>query len=172
MTQREAVKVIGDVIANQLGLISEGDDSQIMLTNERFKIPVKNGLYIALSYIGGKAIGNNHYADGSGEGMVEVSQVVMLYEIQVDIMSFNSEARTRKEEVFMALRSFYAEQQMEINTMQIARMPRGFQDISGIEETKYLNRYATTIAVTALLTKEQAVEYYDEFPTPEVHLNE
>ena len=173
MSQREAIKVIGDVLASELGLRSSGPDSQIMLTNERFDIPVNNDIYIALGYIDGKAIGNNNYAVPTDAGMNEIQQVTMLYHIQIDMMSFGPDARTRKEEIFQALRSLAAQTAMETWNMQIARMPGVFVDASSLEATKMLNRYTITIAVTALLTKTKAVqEYYDQFPTPEVIANE
>ena len=163
MTQREAVKVIGDILADQLGLRTTGPSAQIMLTNERFDIPPTNDLYIALSYVDGKPIGNNNYFDGNT--VVETQQVVMLYHIQIDIMSFDASARIRKEEVYLALRSLFSQSQMEINNMQVARMPAAFVDASSLEATKMLNRYTMTIAVTALVTKTVGdTTNYDQFP--------
>ena len=160
---REAVKVIGDILAQQMQLRTLGPTAQIMLTNERFDIPPTNDLYIALSYVDGKPIGNNNYFDGNT--VVETQQVVMLYHIQIDIMSFDASARTRKEEIYQALRSLFAQSQMEINNVQVARMPAAFVDASSLEATKMLNRYTMTIAVTALLTKEiSGVDNYDQFP--------
>lgn len=160
---REAVKVIGDILASELDLRTTGETAQIMLTNERFNIPPTNDLYIALSYISGKAIANNNYFDGNTA--VETQDVVMLYQIQIDMMSFDASARARKEEVYQALRSIFAQSQMEANNMQVARMPAAFIDASSLEESKMLNRYTITIAVTALITKQKSVDStYDGFP--------
>ena len=160
---REAVKVIGDILAQQMQLRTSGPTAQIMLTNERFDIPPTNDLYIALSYVDGKPIGNNNYFDGNT--VVETQQVVMLYHIQIDIMSFGPDARTRKEEIYQALRSLYAQSLMEQWNMQVARIPSDFVDASSLEETKMLNRYTLTIAVTAMLTKTKtATSYYTTFP--------
>lgn len=163
---REAIKVIADVLSNQMAI----PIGQIMLDYERYTIPINNGLYIALAYLGGKPIANNNYFDGNT--LIETQSVVMLYQIQIDIMSFDSSARTRKEEVYQSLRSIYAEQAMEANGMQIARIPMGFVDTASLEETKMLNRFTITIQVTALLKKTQSPSYYDTFPTPEVYTNE
>jgi hypothetical protein len=163
MSQREAVKVIGDILASELDLRTTGETAQIMLTNERFNIPPTDDLYIALSYVSGKPIANNNYFDGNAA--LETQQVVMFYQIQIDIMSFDSSARTRKEEVYQALRSIFAESQMESNNMQLGRMPASFADASSLEESKRLNRYTMTIAVTALLTKQKSVDStFDAFP--------
>ncbi len=81
------------------------------------------------------------------------------------MMSFDSTARTRKEEVYLALRSLFAQAQMEINNMQVARMPSAFVDASSLEESKMLNRFTMTIAVTAMITKEKSVaDPYTTFP--------
>ncbi len=161
--QREPIKVLGTIIASEMDLRASGPNCQIMLTNERFNIPINDDIYVALSYIDGKAIGNNNYFDGNAA--FEIQQVVMLYHIQIDIMSYGPEARRRKEEVFMALRSIFAQQQMEIQEMQIARMPAGFADASSLEATKMLNRFTMSVAVTAMFTKEKAVaNTYDAFP--------
>lgn len=160
---REAVKVIGDILASELDLRTTGETAQIMLTNERFNIPPTNELYIALSYISGKPIANNNYFDGNTA--IETQAVVMLYQIQIDIMSFDATARTRKEEVYQALRSIFAQAQMETNNMQVARMPLAFTDASSLEESKMLNRYTMTIAVSALLIKQKSVDStFDAFP--------
>jgi hypothetical protein len=161
----EVVKVIAGILAHEMDLAN----GQIMLTNERYNIPETEGLYMAVSYLSAKPIGNVDVSISNGagptDGMTEKQSVTMFYQVQIDLMSFDSSARTRKEEVFMALRSLYAEAQMELNTMQIAAQPVGFTDISSLEETKYLNRYAVTVNVTALVTKQKAVtDYYNTFP--------
>lgn len=161
--EREVVKVIGDILASELGLVSSGKNSQIMLTNERFNIPPTPGLYIAISYVDGKPIANNNYFDGNT--VIETQQVVMLYHVQIDMMSFDFSARTRKEEVYLALRSLFAQAQMEINNMQVARMPAAFVDASSLEASKMLNRFTMTIGVTAMITKAKSVaDIYDTFP--------
>lgn len=163
----EPIKVIGDILTSELSL----PVGQVMFGYERFDIPQTNGLYIALYSIGGKAIANNNYFDGNT--LMETQQVTILEQIQIDIMSFDPSARMRKEEVYQALRGIFAEQAMEANQMQIARMPSAFIDAASFEETKFLNRFTMTIAVTAMFTKvKAATSYYDQFPTPEVHVNE
>lgn len=145
---------------------------QIMLAYQDYQIPNDPGLYIALNYLSSKVIGNNSYPVAITGGMNEIGEVVSLYEIRIDMMSFDDTARLRKEEIYAALRSVYAEQQMESNGIQIARMPSGFQDASTLEETKMLYRFTMTIKVSALTQITKAVEYYDQFPTPEVTVNE
>lgn len=167
--RREPVKVIGDILKSELGL----GDGTIMLTNQRWGIPQTQGMFIALGYISGKAIANNNYAEDAGAGMNEVQEVVMHHLIQIDAMSFNEEARVRLPEIIQALRSIAAESAMAENTLQLARMPGDFTNVSTLEETGMLNRFTMTIAVTSLHRKTKALPaFYDTFDPAEVKVNE
>lgn len=175
---REAVKVIGDIIQAEL----EMDNGQIMLTNQKWNIPQNTKLFVALGYVSGKAIANRNDSisngPGSDAGMTEQQSIVMHYVIRIDAMAFNkqnggNEARERKEEIMMALRSLKAQAEMEKNNLQVARISSEFLDVSSLEETAFLTRYTMTIAVTALRVKEKAVvDYYSDFNAPEVTINE
>lgn len=162
----EPIKVIANILQNELDI----KDGNIMLGFEKWNIPSTPGLYVSLIYIGGQAIGNNNYFDSADN--TEHQEVSMHHVIQIDALSFDSSARARKEEIFQALRSLYAQQQAEKNIMQIARIPSNFIDVSNVEATKMLNRFTTTISVTALHTKVKAADYYNTFKPVEVHDNE
>ena len=74
----------------------------------------------------------------------------MGYLIQIDLMAFSkadgtNQARERKEEVLMALRSLAGEKAAEVNNLQLARNPALFMDVSDLEETEMLERYIMTI---------------------------
>lgn len=164
---REPILVISDIIQSELGLV----DGAVMLDYEKFNIVPDPGLYVVLSYVSGKAIGNNNYSIPSTSGMTEVQQAAMHHIIQIDVMSFDSSARTRKEEIIMALRSIYSQQQQEENTMQIAQIPGEFLNASSMEDTKILNRFTMSIAVKSIYSKTKAAPYYDTFQTLEEHIN-
>jgi hypothetical protein len=103
---------------------------------------------------------------------VEVQSSVSVSVIQVDIMSFDGSARSRHEEVAMALVSVYSQQMQEKHQCQISRNPAPFIDTSTLEATAMLKRYTTTVTMTALFSKSKVVEYFDTFQTPEVIPNE
>lgn len=158
---REPIKVIADVLQRELEL----QPNQVMLGYEKFNIPESNlGLYIDLVYLGGKVISNANYSVDSGESMDEVQEALMLHTIQIDLLSFDASARVRKEEIAMALGSIYAQSQMDQHSMQISRQPTPFVDAASLEETKMLNRFTTTILVTALHRKVKAAPFFDSFP--------
>lgn len=159
---REPVKVIGDIIKSELGLAA----GAIMLDYEKFDISTDPGLYVALSYISGKAIGNNNYFDSAS--LKEIQEVAMNHIIQIDLMSFDSSARERKEEVIMALRSIASQQAQDQYGMQIARIPSEFVNTASLENTKILNRFTMSIVVKSLYKKTKTAEYYDTFQVPAV----
>lgn len=166
---REPIKVIRDILKSELSL----QDSQIMLPNQKWDISLSPGLYVVLDYASaGVAVANNNYADNAMSGMSEVQEVVMHHLVQIDAMSMDESARTRKEEIIMALASNFSKQAQDANNLQIARIPFGFVNLSGLEETTMLNRYSMTIAVTSLYRKVKALtSYYDTFTTAEETIN-
>lgn len=165
----EPIKLLAAIIQEELGL-AEG---QIMLENQKYEIPKTPGLYVVLSYLSGKAIGNNNYAESTATGMQEVQETTMRYQIQIDAMSADNSARTRKEEIIMALNSQRAQRSQDLNLFQIGSVPSEFSNVGSLEETVRLNRYVLTVALTALVRKVKDLsEYYDKFNPPEVAVNE
>jgi len=164
----EPIKVVADILQTELGLTN----GHVLLSYQQFKLPSDSGLYIILNNISGKAIGNNNYFDSTLIGMQETQQVAMHEIVQIDLMSADNSARTRKIEVIAALMSKYSQQQQEINTVKIGRIPSEFSDTSSLEETQFLYRFTMTIPIFSLYTKTKIIaDYYDNF-TQEVYYNE
>jgi hypothetical protein len=157
---REPIKIIGDILQSELTL----NPGQVMDTNQKYEIPT-NGLYIACSYVGpAKVIASmSEWADDGAGGITELQSITMLHLIQIDIMSFANDARMRKEEIVMALRSFFAQSQMETYNMQIARQPGPLMDTSYLEETKMITRYTTTIITSSVNQKQKPASSYNSF---------
>jgi hypothetical protein len=163
----EPIKVVADIIQSELGL----PDGAVMVVNQRWAIPSNQDLYVALAYVGpAKTIGNVNYFDSEAES--EVQETSKAHMVQIDIMSFGDTARTRKEEVEMALLSMYSQFQQGKNLIKIARQPGPLVDASTLEATGRLNRFLMTVMVNALHRKVKAAAYYNKFSSPEVNLNE
>ena len=166
-TAVEPIKVVADIIQTELGL----PDGAVMVVNQRWVIPQNQDLYVALAYVGpAKTIGNTNYFDS--EANTEVQETSKAHMVQIDIMSFGDAARTRKEEVEMALLSMYSQFQQGKNLIKIARQPGPAVDASSLEATGRLNRFLMTVMVNALHRKVKAAAYYDKFSGPEVISNE
>lgn len=168
-TFREPIKVVADILANELPL----DAQHITLNDEKWNIPKDKSLFIALSYIGpNSTINNKSQVDFTLNPPQEVQNVTALDTIQIDFMSYDGSARARKHEIAMALGSIFSQQAQERYQLQIARMPSPPIDTSNLEGTGMLKRFTATISVTALYTKKKAAEYFSTFQTPEVISNE
>lgn len=157
---REAVKIIAEIMTAQLGL----QPGQIMLDNQKWPIEETPGLFVSISYVSSKVQGNDNYSIPASGGMTEVQQMSMLYEIQIDLMSYDDSARVLKEVAYMGLMSVASEQIQEKYSVQVARNPLPFQNASNLEESGRLNRFTTSIRVTQLLTYENTnVPYFSDF---------
>lgn len=173
--EREPIKLVADILQTELDLV----DGQVMLEYEKFDISPDPGLYIALNYVGpGKIIHASSQGQDAGklvgidQGLNEVQQIVISHMIDIDIMSFDKQARTRKEEIPMALMSFYSKRKQEEYGMQIARNIGPMLNTSSLETTKFLNRFTMTIFVTAVYTKTKTgADYFDTIQNPEVTVN-
>lgn len=158
---REPGKIVADVLQSEMDL----DEGQVMFTNQKYLIPT-DGIFICVSYIGpSKVISNvNEAIDDGGDGLTEVQSVTMAHLIQIDILGYGNDVRTRKEEIVMAMSSIYSQQLQEQYHMQIARQPGPLLDTSFLEETKMITRYTTTIITTSVNQKSKAVsELYTDF---------
>ncbi len=158
----EPIKVLAMLFQQELEIAA----GQIMLGLENWAIPKEKGLYVALLYGPDQVIGNNSTNSLVGGIFTEVQEAVMLHQIDVDLMSFNSEARLRKEEFLMALTSFRAGELMEQYQMRIGSVPGSFAPVQSPEEAKQLNRFQITVPMYAIHVKTKVVPYYDSLETP------
>lgn len=154
----EPIKVVAMAIQAEMGL-AEG---HIMLGLENWQIPSDPGLYVALFYGVEQVIGNNNYNGTDADGNYqEIQDVIMLHGIDINIMSFDSSARLRKEEVLQAIQSYNATQLMEKYQMRLARTPGSFIPVVDLEPAKQLNRFQIGIMVNAIHRKILSTPYYD-----------
>lgn len=155
---REPIKVLADILQSELGL----KDGQVMLAYQNFEVPTNTGLYIALSYGVQQTVGNNNQNSVDLYGnYVEVQSYMALHEIEVDIMSFDNSARTRKEQVLWAVQSYNATSLMNKYSMKLAKTPGSFISVDSLEPAKQLNRFRITIAMYALHQNTKGSPYYD-----------
>lgn len=154
----EPIKVLAMVLQQEMGLLP----GQIMLGLENWEIPKTLGLYVALLYGPDQVVGNNNYNSVDSQGnYIEVQDAAMLHQIDVEVMSFNSEARLRKEGVLWAIKSYTAETLMEQYQMRLASTPGAFVPVPSPEPTKQLNRFQLTVTVNALHRNVKITTYYD-----------
>lgn len=153
-----------DIIQNQLGLAN----GRVYLWDQKIFEPTDSGLYVAVSVLSCKPFGNINTFVGSGSSSNSVQFVSMYAQLQIDIISRDSEARDRKEEVILALNSNYALQQQDANSFSIGRLPPGgqFVNLSGQDGAAIPYRFNIAVGMQYAFQKTQAVDSYNSFQTP------
>ena len=156
------LELLCDVIKNQLDL----DDSHVYIWDQKIPEPTDFSLYVVASMVSCKPFSNTIQMDGSGGGVSAIQSTNFLAQVQIDIFSRGLDAMNRKEEVIMALKSVYAEQQQELNSFYISSIPTGFTNTSNIDGAAIPYRFSITVGLQYFIKKAQAVEYYDTFASP------
>lgn len=164
---KEYCKVIADIIEKELELkptpptSTDPDKRRVFIYNQNFTLPSYDHMLIVVSETPGRVIGSQSRFDDVNDK--EIQEVVMQKEIGIDILSRNSEARNRKEEVLMALQSIYSQQKQEENGMKIFGYSMSFVDVSEAEGAGQINRYRASIFLHVRYIKEKDVDYFATF---------
>ncbi len=158
-----------DVIQRELGLAN----GRVYLWDQKIMQPSDSGLYVAVSVPMCKPFANvNRYSAGMYDSDSE-QYVSMLARVDIDIISRGPAARDRKEEVILALNSNYAQQQQEANGFYIGKLPPhgGFLNLSEVDGAAIPYRYKISVNLQYAFQKTSAVDYFDDFASPEVDLD-
>lgn len=136
---------------------------------------------ITLSYFTDKAQTQAYYnddalADRYATGFsidtqqVESSRVQMRENIQISILSRDTQALMRHWEIVAAMQSIYSQQKQEANFFKIFRVPTSFLNASDAEGGSNINRFSITVPCFVWYEKERVLtsdggDYYDDFTT-------
>jgi hypothetical protein len=158
---REPAKVIADILKHEMNL----DDAHCFIGDQPWEIPADAKLFVAVHDDGGPVVGVSSEIDTTSNPLKEIQKVTIVHDVRIEIMSLwpGNEARTRKEEVGMALESQYAQDVMDARNCSIGRI-RALTNASESEVATRLLRYTVHANVTALHVKEKLnPPYYDKF---------
>ena len=155
---REPALIVQDLIQQSMGLT----DAQVIFSNEKIFIPTIGPL-VVVRYIGpSKIICSVDEFDSVNN--VEVQSLTMAHRLQIDIMSYDTTARLRKDEIAFAINSILSESQQELYNMYIAKFTGAFMDTSFLEETKRVYCFTTDLATISVNQKTQPTgDYYQDF---------
>lgn len=156
-----AIQLLCDIIQVQLNLASD----QVYLWDQKFNIPNDARLYVPVGVLVCKPFGNTNSFDPVNG---QVQSVNMSATLSIDILSRSLDALNRKEEVLMALNSFYSESQQELNNFRIFRISQNFVNLSEEEGAAILYRFNISVNVQYMIMKVSAIPYYDNFPGAQV----
>lgn len=150
-----------DIIQRELELA----DGRVYVWDQKIMQPTDSGLYVAVSMPSCKPFANVNRYSGTVSESVANQYVSMLATVDIDIISRGVAARDRKEEVILALNSTYAQQQQEINSFYIGKLPAGsrFINLSDIDGAAIPYRYRVSVNLQYAVSKAKPIDYFDDF---------
>jgi hypothetical protein len=153
------------IVNTETGARSEEiKDQRVFLWNLPLKFPTFNDVFLVLSESPGKVISNSStLVKIDDENYIERQEIIMQRFLAVDILSANTDARERKEEILMALASVYSQQQQEANGFRVFSFSTSFIDISEVEGAEKVYRFRAEAVMHVKYKKEKPIAYFDSF---------
>lgn len=148
------------------------DSRQVYLWDQKINQPKDSVMYIAVSQLTAKVIGNNRRAVPTGGGMDAEQYITLRGMVTLDVISRSTEALLRKEEVLMALTSQYSIQQQDANSISISSVPTGFVNVSQIDGAAIPYRFQLTLGLFYAQPRVKPAQYFDSFDAPEVTIDD
>lgn len=181
--EREVAKIVMDILQFEMDL----DAAHCLLGDQKWDIPTDKKLFMVIFDQSPKPFGAANFLNAdqaSANFGKEIQQGAFMHDVRIEMMSFGNEARTRKEELGLALNSFYAQQLAEQYGIQIGRAQSPLE-ASETEVAGRLLKYVLHVNITAMHQKVKAMpepaDYYNKFngatvdgtaKPPEVNINE
>ncbi len=157
------IQLVCKIIRTEMDL----DNDQVYLWDQKINIPEDSKLYVAVGVLSVTPFSSNTGTADSA-GLFEVQTSNWLATLSIDILSRGPEARDRKEEIILALGSFYAQSLQEQNSFYIARISTGFVNLSQDDGAAIPYRFNISVNIQYSVTKTKETPYYDTFEDPEV----
>lgn len=159
------LQLLGRIIQRELGL----QEGHVYLWDQKINEPKNEGLFIAISALNPKCYANTNTFNPATNAQEQSSSWAT--GVDIDIISRGPEARDRKEEVVMALKSQYSVQQQELNSISIASIPTAIRNLSELDGTAIPYRFNFSVNLLYNIKKIQAAAYMDTFPAPTVSVD-
>lgn len=160
------ILLVADIIETAMGL-SQG---QVYLYNSKINIPIDSRLYVAIGVQSSQAFANRPRYVGTDSGLTAIQSVNMKTTLSIDILSRSPVALNSKEQVLLALSSPYAEQQMELNSFQVAAISSSLKNLSQIDGTAIPYRFQFLVNIQYFTQLATDAAYFDTFQPPIVTL--
>jgi hypothetical protein len=157
---REVIKILGDIIKESMSL----SDQQIWLENEDYKIKETSGLFIIIQQTNSNSYSNtNKFEEDAGQTTLQENITSLTREeYLINIMSKDNEARTRKEELILALNSYTSQDLQSKYNFKISQIGN-INNLSELEGSGMLTRYGLSIVCLARYSLTRDVPYYENF---------
>lgn len=163
-------KIIVDIIKHELklpenyGVTSNGDEiPTVIIYSQNIKLFNTTKLQITVRSVNVDVYSNrSQFVTNPNGTYSEIQDLNLQYMMQVDCYSRDNSARDRFWEVTAALKSTYAQQQMDLYNFKLATITRS-NNISGIDGGSDINRYSITFNALTHEQKITNINYYDKF---------
>lgn len=149
---------VREIIRNQMVF----DNQFIWLQYEDYKIPaVSDDLFCIVGCLNQRPV--DSHSEWDSINLTETQWVQMRADIHVDLISRDEKARNRRNEVLMALNSFYSKNQQDKYGFRIFKLPTVWRNTSQPEGGSNIHRYTLIIPVYYQDSKVINFDYYDKF---------
>ena len=162
-------KILVDIIKHELNLPNNyGQTSNndiipsVIIQSQNIKLFNTDKLQIVVRNINTSVYSNRSEFVSTNNKFAEVQDLNLQKMMQIDCYSRNNDARDRYWEVIAALRSNYAQQQMDIYNFKLGTIAQA-NNISGIDGASDINRYSITLNALTHEQKTTNIDYYDKF---------
>lgn len=163
-------KILVDILKHELnlpnnyGTTSNGDEiPSVIIYSQNIKLFNTNKLQITVRAINVDVYSNrSKFVTNPNGTYSEIQDLNLQYMMQIDCYSRDNSARDRFWEVTAALKSTYAQQQMDLYNFKLATITRS-NNISGIDGGSDINRYSITFNALTHEQKITNIDYYDKF---------
>lgn len=168
--QKSIEKIIVDIIKHELNLpdnygqTTNGDViPSVIIYSQNIKLFNTDKMQVTVRTVSQRVWSNRNYTKENGQGVYQEIQDINESRImQVDVYSRNNDARERFWEVQTALNSIYAQQMMDLYNFKLANISN-VQNVSGIDGSADINRFAITFTALTHQEKIKTIDYYDKF---------
>lgn len=154
----KTLDIIKDIIDKEMEMPS----NRVWAYNSSVDLPKDSGLFIVLRMTYRNPYANNRKEKHTSTGLQSHQTMLVAEDIIISLLSKNTEARDRAQDVQLALNSFYAEQLQEKYHLHIARLGEVY-DASFLEATTRMNRFDVKCKVIRSYDKIKDIDYYDKF---------
>lgn len=163
-------KILVDIIKHELnlpdnyGTTSNGDViPSVIIYGQNIKLFNTDKLQVTVKTVNAKDYSNrSEFITNSNGTYSEIQDVNQSRMMQIDVYSRNNDARERFWEVSAALKSNYAQQQMDLYNFKIGSIANSM-NLSGMDGGSDINRFSITFNVLIHFQKTTVIDYYDKF---------
>ena len=163
----EPLELFCDIIRNYMSLAPD----QVYIYNQKIAPITDSRLYVAIGIANDKYFGNTTKYEESVSGLNEVQSINCKSTLSIDIVSRDDSARNRRSEIVLALNSKYSQNQQELNSFHIGKIPGNFANLSKLEGSAIPFRFNITVNIQFFEKVVREAAFFDVFQGLDLKIN-